>query len=89
MMVKGGYHPNSFLVDFRNVELGLKARTAVLTTLEKGDADAKRIAQNVGLTYAVVMHHLKLFESRGIVQRKKTSKPVVWTVTGLGQKRLQ
>jgi len=84
---KGGYHPNAFLVDFRNVELGLKARTAILFALEKGSASARKVALDSGLVYGVVMHHLKLLESRGIVQRKR-GKPSVWNVTGLGQKRL-
>jgi DNA-binding transcriptional ArsR family regulator len=87
MLVKGDYHPNAFLADFRNVELGLKARTAVLTALEKGDADAKKIALDKKMMYGVVMHHLKLLESRGIVQRKG-SRPAIWAVTGLGQRRL-
>jgi len=87
-MVKEVYHPNAYLADFRNVKLGLRARTHVLNALEKFSADAKTIAKHKGLHYGVVMHHLKLLETRGLVQRKG-HRPSVWKLTGLGQKRLK
>ncbi|MEM2911178.1 MAG: helix-turn-helix domain-containing protein [Candidatus Bathyarchaeia archaeon] len=87
-MPKEVYHPNAYLADFRNVKPGLKARTAILNVLEKGNADAKTIAREAGLPYGVVMHHLKLLEIKGIVQKKEV-RPAVWELTGLGQKRLQ
>ncbi|MGB9959321.1 MAG: winged helix-turn-helix domain-containing protein [Candidatus Bathyarchaeales archaeon] len=86
-MTKEGYHPNAYLAGFKNVKLGLKARTAILNLLERGNADAKAIARDAGMPYGVVMHHLKLLEASGIVQRKG-GRPYVWAVTGLGQKRL-
>lgn len=82
------YHRNAYLVDFRNVKRGLRARTHVLNALEKVSADAKTIAKHAGLHYGVVMHHLKLLEARGLVQRKG-QRPSIWKLTGLGQKRLQ
>lgn len=87
-MVREVYHPNSYLADFRNVKPGLRARTRILNDLERVCADAKTIAKKTGLHYCVVMHHLKLLEVRGLVQRKG-SRPSVWKLTGLGQKRLQ
>ncbi|MDH5754484.1 MAG: ArsR family transcriptional regulator [Candidatus Bathyarchaeota archaeon] len=87
-MVKEVYHPNAYLIDFRNVKPGLRARTRILNALEGISADAKTIAKHAGLNYGVVMHHLKLLEARGLVQREG-SRPSVWTLTGLGQKRLQ
>jgi len=87
-MVKEVYHPNAYLVDFRNVKPGLRARTRVLNALERISADAKTIAKHTGLHYGVVVHHLKLLEARGLVQRKE-SWPSVWKLTGLGQKRLR
>jgi len=49
-MLKEAYHPNAFLSDFRNIRLGLKARTKILTFLEeKSQADAKTIAEGTGL----------------------------------------
>lgn len=87
-MPKEVYHPNAYLADFRNVKPGLKARTAILNVVEKGNADAKKIAMEAGLPYGVVMHHLKLLEVKGIVQ-KKGGHPSIWELTGLGQKQLQ
>lgn len=87
-MVKEVYHPNAYLVDFRNVKPGLRARTRVLNALEKISGHAKTVAEQTGLNYGVVMHHLKLLEARGLVQRKGR-RPSIWTLTGLGQKRLQ
>jgi predicted ArsR family transcriptional regulator len=49
--------------------------------------DAKTIADEVGLHYGVVMHHLKLLAAEGIAERKG-DKPHVWLLTGVGQKRL-
>jgi len=86
-MTKRVYHPNAYLVDFRNVKLGLKARTRILNVLEKISADAKTIAEQAGLSYRVVMHHLKLLETRRLVQRKGRRR-AIWKITGLGQKRL-
>jgi DNA-binding transcriptional ArsR family regulator len=87
MMPREGYHPNAYLTAFRNVKLGLKTRTVILDFLEKARGDAKEISKATGLPYAVVLHHLKLLEARGIVQRK-SRRPSVWVLTGLGQKRL-
>lgn len=86
-MPKGEYHPNAYLTSFRNVKLGLKTRTAILNLLERKTAGTKEISKETGLPYNVVLHHLKLLEARGIVQRK-SSRPSVWALTGLGQKRL-
>ncbi|MEM3874756.1 MAG: hypothetical protein QXU45_06450 [Candidatus Bathyarchaeia archaeon] len=86
-MPREGYHPNAYLTDFRNVKLGLKARTLILNFLEKSTADARTVAKETGLPYNVVVHHLKLLEARGIVKRG-SKRPSVWALTGLGQKRL-
>jgi DNA-binding transcriptional ArsR family regulator len=87
-MDREGFHPNAYLVDFRNVKPGLRARTRILSALEKGSGDAKTIAKRTGLHYRVVMYHLKLLEAREIIQRKG-NRPSIWVLTGLGQKRLQ
>ncbi|MEM0057514.1 MAG: winged helix-turn-helix domain-containing protein [Candidatus Bathyarchaeia archaeon] len=86
-MPKESFHPNAYLTDFRNVKMGLKTRTAILEVLEKTPAGAKEIANRTGLQYNVVLHHLKLLEAKGIVQRK-SGRPSTWMLTGLGQKRL-
>lgn len=86
-MLRETYHPNAYLASIKNMKLGLRARTRILDVLEKLSVDAKSIAEDAGMSYGVVMHHLKLLEAEGIVNRKG-SKPYVWTLTGLGQKRL-
>jgi hypothetical protein len=86
-MSKEIYHPNAYLAGIRNVRLGLRARTKILNTLEKMTGDAKTVALQSGLTYAVAMHHLKLLRKSGVVEWKE-SNPHVWASTGLGQKRL-
>ncbi|MEM3641955.1 MAG: winged helix-turn-helix domain-containing protein [Candidatus Bathyarchaeia archaeon] len=86
-MLKEAYHPNAYLSNIKNIKLGLLARTKILSVLDKGSADAKAIVKETGMRYNVVMHHLRLLEAEGIVERKG-SRPHVWTITGFGQKRL-
>ena len=86
-MVKEVYHPNAYLSSIRNVRLGLAARTRILNVIEKTVGDAKTISAQAGMSYAVVMHHLKLLLIEGIVSRKDR-RPGIWVVTGKGQKRL-
>lgn len=87
-MLKEAYHPNAYLSNIRNIRLGLQARTSILSILEeKAPIDAKAIAKETGMPYGVVIHHLRLLEAEGIVERKG-SRPHVWALTGLGQKRL-
>jgi DNA-binding transcriptional ArsR family regulator len=86
-MLKEAYHPNAYLSNIKNIKLGLRARSKILSILDKGSVDAKTIAKETGMRYGVIMHHLRLLEAEGIVERKG-SKPHTWAVTGLGQKRL-
>jgi DNA-binding transcriptional ArsR family regulator len=71
----------------KNVKSGLKTRTKILTALEKRFSEATAIAKEKSLSYGVVMHHLRLLEKEGIVNRKG-KRPYFWVLTGLGQKRL-
>jgi DNA-binding transcriptional ArsR family regulator len=86
-MLKEAYHPNAYLSNIKNIKRGLRARTKILSVLDKGSADTKTIAKETGMRYSVIMHHLRLLEAEGIAERKG-SKPHIWAVTGLGQKRL-
>lgn len=86
-MLKETYHPNAYLANLRNISLGLRARTKILNALERCSGDAKTLAKEAAMHYGVVMHHLKLLQSEGIV-RRAGEKPSVWTLTGTGQKRL-
>lgn len=88
-MSKETYHPNAYLPDFRNVKLGLRVRSKILNFLENViTADAETIAKNSGLSYNVVIHHLKLLENQRIVSRRGR-RPSLWYLTGFGQRRLQ
>jgi len=69
------------------VKSGLKARTLVLNALDKRVSTASMIAKEKALSYAVVLHHLRLLETEGVVSRKGR-RPCSWVLTGLGQKRL-
>jgi len=86
-MFKEAYHPKAHLERIKNIRKGLQARTGILNVLEKLSVDAKTVAREAGMQYAVVLHHLRLLEAERIVERRG-SKPHVWLLTGLGQKRL-
>ena len=86
-MVKGAYHPKAYLSNIKNIKRGLQARTRILNVLDKESIDAKNISSKTGMHYGVVMHHLRLLETEGIIERKQ-SKPHIWALTGIGQRRL-
>ena len=71
----------------KNVKSGLEARTKILEAIEKRVSAASSIATEKSLSYSVVMHHLRLLENEGTVNRKG-KRPYFWLLTGLGQKRL-
>ena len=86
-VIKENYHPNAYLHHVRNVKNGLSARTKLLSLLEIQPSRASTLAEKVGASYEVVIHHLRLLESDGTVNRKG-KRPCIWALTGLGQKRL-
>jgi len=86
-VLKETYHPNAYLTSLRNIRLGLRARTKILNVLEERSSDAKTVAKTADMHYGVVMHHLKLLQSEGIV-RREGRKSSTWSLTGIGQKRL-
>jgi predicted transcriptional regulator len=86
-MLKKVFHPNAYLTTIRNVTRGLRARTWILSVLEKKSAEAKTIAKEAGLSYCVALHHLRLLMVEDIVGRKG-GRPYTWMLTGVGQKRL-
>jgi len=86
-MLREAYHPKAYLSSIKNIKRGLQARTRILDILDRRSADAKTISGETEMHYGVVMHHLRLLEAEGIIERKQ-SKPHVWMLTGLGQKRL-
>lgn len=86
-MFREAYHPNAYLSNIKNIRLGLRSRTRILNVLDKRSVDAKTISGETEMHYGVVMHHLRLLEAEGIIERKQ-SKPHIWVLTGSGQKRL-
>lgn len=86
-MPKEPYHPNAYLSNIRNIKLGLKTRTRILNLLDKRPVDAPTLVKEIGLSYAVVMHHLRLLAEEGIIKREG-GRPYTWVLTGTGQKRL-
>ena len=85
--MKERYHPKAFLVEKRNVRLGLLARSRIARFLEKQQANAKTIAKETGMSYAAALHHLHLFEAEKVVVRKG-KRPFQWELTGAGQQTL-
>jgi DNA-binding transcriptional ArsR family regulator len=86
-MVKEAYHPKAYLSNIKNIRRGLETRTRILNILDNNSIDAKTLSNEAGMHYGVVMHHLRLLEAEGIIERKQ-SKPYIWALTGLGQRRL-
>ena len=86
-MFKIAHNPKAFLTLKRNVQPGLLARTRIVSILEKEASNAKKLAQETGLSYASVLHHLHLLEAENILTRKG-KRPYLWELTGAGQQRL-
>ncbi len=66
---------------------GLRARSKLLVTLDTQPASASTLSKVIKMSYNTVIHHLRLLEAEGSVQRKG-KRPSFWLVTGRGQKRL-
>jgi predicted ArsR family transcriptional regulator len=86
-MFKVPHHPKAFLTRKRNVQRGLLARTRIILILEKEASNAKKLAQESGLSYASVLHHLHLLEAENTLS-SKGKRSYVWELTGAGQQRL-
>ncbi len=85
--MKEKYHSKAFLVETRNVQLGLLARSRIARFLEKQPSSARNLAEATKMSYAAVLHHLHLFEAEKIVARKG-KRPFHWEFTGGGQQAL-
>ena len=85
--MKETVHPNAHLKYTRNMHSGLRTKSKILSNLDCGSSDASKIAKEAALSYAVVLHHLRLLENEGILERRG-HRPYFWVPSGLGQKRL-
>lgn len=86
-MFKVAHHPKAFLTLKKNVRRGLLARTQIVLTLENKASSVKDVAQETGLSYSSVLHHLHLLEAENILTRRG-KRPYFWSLTGSGQQRL-
>jgi predicted ArsR family transcriptional regulator len=85
--IKETLHPNAYLKKIGNVHCGLVARTKILVLVENKGGSASKIAKESSLSYAVVMHHLRLLKNEDTVERKGRGR-YIWLATKFGQKRL-
>jgi hypothetical protein len=85
--LKAIFHPKAFLSTRRNVKLGLAARTQVIQVLENTALNVRGICKVTGLSYRIVVHHLRLLETEKVATRRG-KKPFTWELTGVGQQRL-
>ncbi|MDR2204122.1 MAG: winged helix-turn-helix domain-containing protein [Nitrososphaerota archaeon] len=81
------FHPNACLKKVRNVQCGLKARTKLLTLLDKQYCSASELVNKTGLTYNVVLYHLRLLCREGIVEHRGHRR-YIWLPADVGQTRL-
>ena len=65
----------------------MSTRSRIIMVLERKPSSAKAIAEEAGISYSSVLHHLRLLEEERIVKREGR-KPYVWKLTGVGQLRL-
>jgi predicted transcriptional regulator len=86
-MFRPAHHPNAFLTLKRNVQAGLSARTQIISVLERNASTTRKISQETGLSYAVVLHHLHLLEAENLLCHRGR-RSYVWELTGAGQQRL-
>lgn len=86
-MPKSAYHPRAFLALKKNVRPGLANRTKIVSSLQEIPLSAKALAQNTGLSYRSILHHLHLLEAEHILVHDD-SRPYIWRLTGAGQQTL-
>lgn len=79
--------PRAYLRTIQNVLRGVISRTKVIRALEDDWKSAGKISKDTRLSYKVVNYHLHLMENEKIVARK-SGRPRVWHLTGLGQQRI-
>lgn len=84
---KDDAEPRAYLRTIQNVLPGVMSRTKVIRILRDDWKSAGKISKETGLSYKVVNYHLHLMEKEKIVTRR-SGRPRVWHLTGLGQQRI-
>lgn len=82
------YHPNAWLLGYRNVRPGLHRRTEILRILEKESSTAQIMARRIGVSYSTILYHLHHLEHHQIVQRANSQPPLNWVIKQTGQQTL-
>lgn len=84
---KTDVEPRAYLRAIQNVLPGVMSRTKVIRVLRDDWKSAGKVSRETGLSYKVVNYHLHLMENEKIVARR-SGRPRVWHLTGLGQQRI-
>nr|MDO8098204.1 hypothetical protein [Candidatus Njordarchaeota archaeon] len=79
--------PGAYLRRIQNVLPGLRSRTKIIRDLKDATKAAKRISNETGLSYKVVIYHLNLMENEKTATHKG-KRPKIWRLTGLGQQKI-
>jgi predicted transcriptional regulator len=79
--------PGAYLRKIQNVLPGLTTRTKIIRTLKSTMKPARKISDETGLSYRVVIHHLNLMENEKTATHKG-KRPKSWRLTGLGQQKI-
>ncbi len=81
------YNRRAFLTWIRNVESGLRSRTAILEAVEQKETPTTtEIASVVNISYSTVLYHLKNMEKESIVTRDPVTGS--WRLVDQGQSQL-
>lgn len=84
-----GLHPKAYLTSKRNVKTGLRSRSRILSSLEKGQKTIRQITKECSLTYECVAYHLNTMKKDHLVNRVNARRPFNWGLTPYGQQKLQ
>ena len=74
----------AYLRLIRNVRRGLELRSAIIKALKGREQTAKKLAEQVGVSYASALRQLRNLEREEVVERLGKP-PFKWRVTGKGQ----
>ncbi|TFG10464.1 ArsR family transcriptional regulator [Candidatus Thorarchaeota archaeon] len=81
------YDRRAFLMWIRNVDSGLRSRTAILGVIEEKESPTtSQIAEEMKISYSTVLYHLKNMEREEVVEKDVNSG--AWHVVDQGQAQL-
>jgi DNA-binding transcriptional ArsR family regulator len=78
--------PNAYIPGMRNVNVGVKARDAIIAALRAARAlTTRELAETTGFSRTKVYYHLRLLERHSIVARRGRGRGIRWYRTKRGQ----